>query len=225
VLKHLPNLLTGLRLLLAPACAGALLLYWLPQVFEGSLTGRGVWAYAAAALFAVAALTDLVDGWAARRFNAESRLGRILDPIADKALVGLPLIVLAYVAWRLDAAIWLVIAICAATIIVRDLLITLFRLFSPDGEGVRVSVLAKWKTTLELVAVGAALGLTAWAEAARSQIRLTDMTGPIAAVAAWLVLLALAAGLSVYTGFQYVRAASRSRHETAAPQEDAARPS
>src|SRR6185295_14811224 len=85
---------------------------------------------------------------------ADSKIGRILDPIADKALVGLPLIALSIVAWQIGQPLWPLIAAATAVIIVRDLLITTLRLTSSDGEGARVSQLAKWKTAVELIAVG-----------------------------------------------------------------------
>ena len=80
-LRHLPNLLTGLRLLAAPAMALLLL-----------LDRYG----AALALFAVAGITDLVDGYLAKRYHSATRLGRYLDPAADKALMFSCFVVLAY---------------------------------------------------------------------------------------------------------------------------------
>ena len=127
----------------------------------------------AAVFFVIAALTDLFDGMAARAFNAHSKLGRIIDPIADKALVGLPLIAIALVvsiSWpglvagigspfgELTAA---AIICSTGVIVVRDVTMTIVRLVSPDGEGARVSSLAKWKTALELLVIGLLLVLSA----------------------------------------------------------------
>ncbi len=78
------TVLTLLRILLVPLFAGALLYH--REYHEEGYSGYA-WYYAAVALFAFAALTDGVDGWIARHFNQRSRLGRILDPIADKLLL------------------------------------------------------------------------------------------------------------------------------------------
>jgi cardiolipin synthase len=187
MLKQLPNALTVSRLILAPVVAWAV---W--QSYAAEDAAR--WAVWAFALFAVAALTDLFDGMIARALDAHSKFGRLVDPIADKALVGLPLVALSLIAWRAGWGVWPLIALASAVIIGRDLLITAIRMSSPDGEGVRVSRLAKWKTALELVAVGAPLLLIA------SQGAGSDML-----VAACAGLLALAAALSAYTGLQYLR--------------------
>src|SRR5262245_16227876 len=101
MLKHLPNLLTLLRLILAPVVAWAVWQAYAmpaeaaasnPQNFDAELSGAQAWALLAAGLFVFAALTDLFDGMAARALGVDSRFGRLLDPVADKALVGLPLI-------------------------------------------------------------------------------------------------------------------------------------
>lgn len=201
MLKHLPNILTGLRLLLGPAAAWAAWQYW--AAIDGPAGVRIDWAGWAAGLFVAAALTDLFDGWAARALKAESKLGRILDPIADKVLVGLPLVVLAVQALLIGYPLWPVIAACAAVIIGRDLLITVLRLISPDGEGVRVSSLAKWKTAVELTVVGAAMVSPAIYE---------QMPQPEAGsgtleilIGVWLASLALAAALSAWTGAAYLK--------------------
>ncbi len=157
-----PNLLTLLRLILAPIVAWAL---WNaaspPGLGEDAdlaayLDASDGWAILAAGLFTFAAFTDLLDGWAARALDADSKLGRLLDPIADKALVGLPLIVLAIIAWRNDSpqAMMLVLGVSTLVIVGRDILITVLRMTASDGEGARVTSLAKWKTTAELLAVG-----------------------------------------------------------------------
>jgi len=101
-LKHLPNILTGLRLLAAPAMALLLL-----------LDRHG----AALALFAFAGITDLVDGYLAKRYHSATRLGRYLDPAADKALMFACFFVLAYEG---DVSMWV-----AGLVIGRDVLMIL----------------------------------------------------------------------------------------------------
>ncbi|MEZ5938850.1 MAG: CDP-diacylglycerol--glycerol-3-phosphate 3-phosphatidyltransferase [Hyphomonadaceae bacterium] len=202
-MKHLANLLTLVRLLLAPVVAWALLA-------AADDPNQG-WAVLAAILFVTAALTDLFDGMAARAFNGESKLGRVLDPIADKALVGLPLVVVSYLAWTQGTPMWRLVAVSSGVIIVRDLLITVLRLTSPDGEGVRVSSLAKWKTTVELVAVAIPILIVAAPEGVRLAGRDTN-PAPDIAFELSAILLAIAAAMSAISGLQYLAAmAQKSR--------------
>jgi cardiolipin synthase len=100
LLRHLPNVLTTLRLAAAPATAGLLA--------QGHFN-------AAFGLFALAGLSDAADGFLAKRFGLSSRLGRFLDPVADKALMLAVFVTLAILD---DVPMWL-----AATVILRDLLI------------------------------------------------------------------------------------------------------
>jgi phosphatidylglycerophosphate synthase len=159
----------------------------------------------------VAALTDLFDGMAARAFNAHSKFGRLIDPIADKAIVGLPLIVISIAMWRSGYPLWPVVAIATAVIVFRDVSMTLIRLTSPDGEGVRVSSLAKIKTALELIVVGSLLGVSAIGAHLQVQYSI-DNPGyvliPFYAEAfewVWLITLVITAALSAWTAFQYLR--------------------
>ena len=165
-MKHLPNALTLLRLVLAPVVAW----FFLEGVVAAMTPGQDVIrrlefvAYnqtVAAALFIVAALTDLFDGMIARAFDAHSKFGRLIDPIADKAIVGLPLIAIVVAMWLDRSSFWPIAAFATAVIVIRDVSMTLIRLSSPDGEGAPVSSLAKIKTALELIVVGSALGVGA----------------------------------------------------------------
>lgn len=217
MIKQLPNALTLLRLVLAPLVAYAVWQSFVipadaaanaPQAFAPLKADAQGWALAAAIMFVLAALTDLFDGMAARAFDAHSKFGRIIDPIADKALVGLPLIVLSVVALMQAWPLAIAIAISSAVIVGRDVFITWLRFTSPDGEGVRVSQLAKWKTALELVAVGIPILISA-APAVVSAIgagegfAVSDMI-----TMGWIVILGLAAALSAYTAAQYLMAKS-----------------
>lgn len=221
LIKHLPNALTLLRLVLAPVIA------WLAWV-GGDIRGFGEvlpqsyydvrdTSYALAAiLFVIAALTDLFDGMIARAFNAHSKFGRLIDPIADKAVVGLPLIAIVVAFWNElypNPVHVSVATLAVAIIVIRDVTMTWTRLAAPDGEGARVSSLAKIKTALELFVVGAFLVL-AWIEPQIQQAVLS--TGNEDSILfmhryfglweiVWLALLVITAALSAYTGWQYLR--------------------
>lgn len=212
MLKQLPNALTLTRLILAPVIAW---LFWralevppAPPDFPSFAQATADLSAAAAILFIIAALTDLFDGMIARALDAHSKFGRIIDPIADKALVGLPLIAAALVFAQHQYPDWLIVVIATMIIVLRDVGMTIFRLASPDGEGVRVSSLAKWKTTLELIVVG--LLLLVWATRAQlnlpgsSSADVSLQTGVTMIALAWPWLLALAAALSAWTAFQYL---------------------
>lgn len=212
MLRHLPNALTLLRLILAPVVAYAV---WEarsaflgsgdgPVLLGGPETGAEAWALFAAVLFVFAALTDLFDGMAARALKIDSKFGRMLDPIADKALVGLPLIAISVVAWKAGWSTWALVAGSTAIIVGRDLLITALRLVAPDGEGARVSRLAKWKTAVELIAVGAPIIFAAGPALARLAGASFGIGPEVTMV--WTGLLMLAAGLSALTAVQYLTA-------------------
>jgi CDP-diacylglycerol--glycerol-3-phosphate 3-phosphatidyltransferase len=195
MLKHLPNALTLLRLVLAPVVAWA--------VWRTGLGEDKAWAIVAAVLFVIAALTDLFDGMAARAFHAESRFGRIIDPIADKLLVGLPLIALSVLLYIKGWEFWLLVAAPTAVIVGRDVLMTVMRLTASDGEGARVSQLAKWKTALELIVVGGAVLFPLAPTILGANIDGALVLDTIA----WLIwnsALVVAAYLSAYTGVRYV---------------------
>lgn len=203
MLKQLPNALTLLRLILAPVIAWVV---W--QANAGPAASNQEWAMWAAALFIVAALTDLFDGMAARAFDAHSKFGRLIDPIADKALVGLPLIAISIVAAREGWPLWWVVGLSTAVIVLRDITMTLIRFAAKDGEGVRVSQLAKWKTAIELVAVAIGILLMA-APAIMRTVGLGDgFVVSDAMMLGWIGILAIAALLSAYTAFQYLTAKS-----------------
>jgi len=186
LLKQLPNALTLTRLILAPVIAWAVL-----QAYVGPEYTQ-LWSILAAVLFVAAGLTDLFDGMIARAFDAHSKFGRLVDPIADKALVGLPLIALSFIAERAAWPLWEAVAICTAVIVVRDIL----RLTAKDGEGAPVSRLAKWKTAIELVAVAIPI-LLALAPSFGASV-------PGEVILGWIGFLAVAALLSAYTAWRYL---------------------
>jgi CDP-diacylglycerol--glycerol-3-phosphate 3-phosphatidyltransferase len=156
-MRHLPNLITGLRLALALftffALAGAALLG--DRLTPESQFSLERWAFGA---YVVAGLTDFVDGWLARRLHAETIWGAILDPIADKVLVcG---VILGLLSLGPNAA----VAMPAALILFREFTVSALReVAAGRGISLPVTLLAKWKTTLQLVALGAELLIACWA--------------------------------------------------------------
>jgi cardiolipin synthase len=177
---NLPNLLTLSRIAVIP-------------VLVATFYFAGPWAsYAACVLFTAAALTDWLDGHVARRQNQQSELGRCLDPIADKLLVAAALFML--VAFqRVDG-----FTVMAAVIILcREILVSGLREYL---AGLRVSVpvsrLAKWKTGIQMTAIG---------------FLLVGEAGPafLPVVAIGTVGLWIAAGLTLITGYDYLQTGLR----------------
>lgn len=134
----LPNVLTVLRLLAAPCVALAFLFAARP------------WAdYAALILFIVAAATDWIDGYLARAWKQETKFGAMLDPIADKAMV---LIALMVVVALFGLDLWVLIP--ATLIAFREVFVSGLREYMGSTVGhLRVSNLAKWKTTIQMTAI------------------------------------------------------------------------
>ncbi|SIT83131.1 CDP-diacylglycerol--glycerol-3-phosphate 3-phosphatidyltransferase [Pontibaca methylaminivorans] len=134
----LPNILTVLRLLAAPGLAVMFLYFHRP------------WAdWFALMLFVGAAVTDWFDGHLARSWKQETRLGTMLDPIADKAMVIIALMVI--VGYSSMSA-WLVLP--ATVIVFREVFVSGLREFLGNVAGtLKVTRLAKWKTTVQMIAI------------------------------------------------------------------------
>ncbi|HWE99710.1 MAG TPA: CDP-diacylglycerol--glycerol-3-phosphate 3-phosphatidyltransferase [Caulobacteraceae bacterium] len=190
---RIPNFITGVRLFLALVTffclAGAALL-------SDRLTPGQQFALERVAFvsFVVAAVTDFFDGWLARRLNAVSIWGAILDPIADKVLVCGVVLGLLTLGGR--AA----VAIPAALILFREFTVSALREVAA-GKGVTlpVTLLAKWKTTLQLLALGAQLLVACWAAfSLPNDPAVLGSAGLIADILLWV-----AAAITVVTGFQY----------------------
>jgi CDP-diacylglycerol--glycerol-3-phosphate 3-phosphatidyltransferase len=178
--------------------------------------------WAALILFVGAALTDWLDGFLARAWMQESKLGAMLDPIADKAMVVIALVVLASV-FGLDA--WILLP--AALIVFREVFVSGLREFLGDVAGtLQVTKMAKWKTTAQMVAIALlfAVGifehylLLATVEMDPQIVRNILSSGVADPMhlnflyngmyATWysgVTLLWLAAGLTVITGMDYFR--------------------
>ena len=182
----LPNILTYARIVAVPVVVG--LLFW-SNIFDGGLWLRWV----ALVIFIAAGVTDILDGYYARMWGQQSSLGRMLDPIADKLLVASCLLMLAAEetirGWTLLAAI---IILC------REILVSGLREFLAELRvGVPVTRLAKWKTLGQLVAIGFLIA----GEAGEKVLPQTVQIG--------ITLLWLSAIVTLYTGWDYLRAGVR----------------
>jgi CDP-diacylglycerol--glycerol-3-phosphate 3-phosphatidyltransferase len=136
-LTSIPNLLTYGRIVAIPVIV--LLL----------VTGYPALRWLALLLYLAAAVSDFFDGYLARKWNQSSTLGRMLDPIADKLLVGALIVVFA---WDRSFAWWDLTP--ALAILLREIFVPGLREFlGPKNVVVKVTPLAKWKTTVQLLAL------------------------------------------------------------------------
>src|SRR5262245_12307108 len=139
----LPNLLTYGRIAAVPAVVACM--YW-QDIWQG-----GIWLrWVALAIFIAAGVTDFLDGYFARKYGEQSTLGKMLDPIADKLLVASCLLMLAVDGTIRGVHVW-----AAIVILCREILVAGLREYPAElrVRG-RVPMLAEWKRTLHLVAVG-----------------------------------------------------------------------
>ncbi|PZF93023.1 CDP-diacylglycerol--glycerol-3-phosphate 3-phosphatidyltransferase [Micromonospora endophytica] len=171
------NALTGLRLVLVP--------FFAAFVVVSGMTHAG-WQIVASLIFAVASLTDFVDGWIARRFGLVTAFGKVADPIADKALTGAALLLLSVY----DRLPWWVTAV----ILARELGITALRFWVIRRGVIAASRGGKVKTGLQILAI-------AW--------YLWPMPAALAGIGPWIMAAAVA--VTVLTGFDYLAQAARLR--------------
>ncbi|CAN7246582.1 CDP-diacylglycerol--glycerol-3-phosphate 3-phosphatidyltransferase [Neorhizobium sp. LjRoot104] len=180
---NIPNLLTYARIVAVPIIVGCFFI-------EGQLESSDVARWTALILFAVASITDYLDGYLARIWNQTSNIGRMLDPIADKLLVAAVLLLLAadqtIAGWSLWAAI---------TILCREILVSGLREYLAALKvSVPVTRIAKWKTTIQMVSIAFLLA----GPAGDKILPYTTQMG--------IVLLWLAAILTFYSGYDYFKA-------------------
>ena len=134
----LPNILTVMRLIAAPGVAIMFLYFHRPWADWFALT-----------LFVVAAVTDWFDGYIARRWQQESKFGAMLDPIADKAMVVIALVIITGYSGMNP---WLILPV--TVILFREVFVSGLREFLGAKAGLlKVTKLAKWKTTAQMVAI------------------------------------------------------------------------
>ena len=188
----IPNLLTALRLL-----AGVIMFLMLAGAMGGVpllsayLSPEDQFALQRTAfiIFVIAASTDWVDGFLARRWHAESRWGAILDPIADKILVTGTIVGLLASGTSAD------VVIPYGLILFREFAVSALRETTAGRIELKVTMLAKWKTTLQLVALGAQLLALIWTGAEDNWMP-TFVT--FADILVWVAAL-----VTLWTGWQY----------------------
>jgi cardiolipin synthase len=182
----LPNLLTYARIAAVPVVVAIL--------FGQSIMDGGLWLrWVALVVFIAAGITDFLDGYFARVWGQQSSLGRMLDPIADKLLVGSCLLMLAAEeiihGWSLLAA---VIILC------REILVSGLREYLAELRvSVPVTRLAKWKTIGQMVAVGFLI-------AGPAGDKIVPVVTEIGIFLIWGSAI-----LTLYTGWDYMRAGLR----------------
>ncbi|EHR62195.1 CDP-diacylglycerol--glycerol-3-phosphate 3-phosphatidyltransferase [Saccharomonospora cyanea] len=181
---NVANMLTMLRLVLVPVFVVALFAGDVPDGSEG--LDVSPWRYVATAVFALAAVTDRLDGWVARRYGLVTDFGKIVDPIADKALIGAALLglsVLGELPW------WI-----TAVILGREIAVTALRFWVIRHGVIPASKGGKAKTLAQVAAIGVVL-----------------LPLPVQAEPVEWGLLGLAVVLTVGTGVDYLVRAVRLR--------------
>jgi cardiolipin synthase len=182
---NIPNMLTYGRIVAVP-------LIVLCFFIDGKLQSTDLARWTALGLFALASITDFLDGYLARIWNQTSNIGRMLDPIADKLLISVCLMLMAadtektIAGWSLWAAI---IILC------REILVSGLREYLAELRvSVPVTRIAKWKTTVQMLALGFLLAGPAGAKVLPYTIEIGR------------ALLWIAALLTIYTGYDYFKA-------------------
>lgn len=179
-MANIPNLLTLFRIALIPVLVASFYV-------GGDAASR-----IACAIFVLAGVTDFLDGYAARKFDQRSALGRFLDPVADKLLVAAALLMMVGFGHIAGLAV-----LPALVILCREILVSGLREYLAEIDvGMPVSGLAKWKTAIQITAIA---------------ILLLGEAGPwglpwvtIGEVGLWA-----AAVLTLITGYDYLRSALR----------------
>jgi CDP-diacylglycerol--glycerol-3-phosphate 3-phosphatidyltransferase len=214
----IPNILTVLRIALCLIMFGAFYL-----MFEG-LHGRvlvpmidspGPLAWTILVSFYVAAITDFLDGYLARRWNVVSTLGAVLDPIADKILVCGAIIGLIIIQGPLRAVDeslggWIIIP--GTLILFREFAVSAMReVLAPKGIKLPVTFFAKMKTTLQLLSIAALILFIFWPAWGLPQIEWLQQ-----AINGAKWMFALASLVTVWTGIEYAMAAAKALKEARA---------
>ena len=181
MLKKIPNILTIGRIIIVPFFV---LAFYLPGFYGDVIPFT---------LFVIASFTDFLDGLLARMYKEESKLGELLDPIADKIIVATALILLV-----MEGTIKNYEVIAAIIILTREILVSGLREFLAGGKiKLPVSNLAKAKTFLQMFAISALLT----GETGNKIINFQDYN----AQTIGMILLWLSAFLTLFTGYEYLR--------------------
>ncbi|NVP54382.1 CDP-diacylglycerol--glycerol-3-phosphate 3-phosphatidyltransferase [Mycoplana rhizolycopersici] len=179
----IPNLLTYARMVAVP-------LIVLCFFVEGRLQSSDFARWSAFGLFVAASITDFFDGYLARIWKQTSNIGRMLDPIADKLLVASVLLLMAADGTIAGWTIW-----AAIIILCREILVSGLREYLAELKvSVPVTRIAKWKTTIQMFAIGFLLA----GPAGDKVLPYTTEFG--------IALLWIAAAITMYTGYDYFRA-------------------
>jgi CDP-diacylglycerol---glycerol-3-phosphate 3-phosphatidyltransferase len=176
---NLPNALTWIRILAIPLIVAVFFL--LPPGWAGPAAGI---------LFALAGVTDYFDGYLARKMGQTSRFGAFLDPVADKLVVATALVLIV----QHDPRVFLTIV--AAIIIGREITVSALREWMSEiGASAKVAVtwFGKWKTTVQIFGI--------------SMMLYENDIGPIPIYLIGEVLLVVAAALTIFSMFDYLRSA------------------
>lgn len=182
ILTSLPNILTYGRIAAVPVLVACLYFF----------TGNEA-RWAAFAIFVAASFTDWLDGYLARIWEQQSSLGRMLDPIADKLLVGAVLLMLVYDKTIDGLTVW-----AAVIVLSREILVSGLREFLAElNVKVHVTQLAKWKTAFQFISLAVLLAGPAG-----------DKIVP-GITEAGVVLFWIAALLTLLTGYDYLKAGIR----------------
>ena len=199
MMYRIPNALTMFRVILIPFYV---LFYYLPFNFSNLV---------AALIFVIACLTDLLDGYLARKWQVCSRFGAFLDPVADKIMVCVALILMVSHYSKYEASyfpyISVFITICAIVVVSREIVISALREWMAEiGSRARVAVswIGKWKTTIQMIAIAGLI----WRH---------DLWMVYAA----LVMLLLAVVLTIWSMVDYIIAGVRAINEKSAPAPEA----
>ena len=177
----IPNILTIGRIIIVPIFV---LTFFIPGLFGDLIPFF---------LFALASFTDYLDGLLARMFKEESKLGELLDPIADKILVAAALILLV-----MNGTIKNYEVIAAIIILTREILISGLREFLAKGQiTMQVTSLSKLKTFIQMISI--AILLTG--ESGNKIINFQDYNAQTIGI----ILLWLSAALTLFTGYDYMR--------------------
>jgi len=182
---NIPNLLTFLRLALIPCLVVA---FYTPIYFSGWLC---------AGIFCLAGITDWLDGYLARKLNQSSRFGAFLDPVADKLIVAVALVLLV---GDYGAAL---IAIPAAIIVCREITISALREWMAEmgkSTSVSVNLMGKIKTTIQIIAI-----IILLSQPANWQLPLVKIG---------IVLMYLAVLITLWSMINYLKLAAKSLKES-----------
>ena len=188
---NLPNKITLVRIFMIPIFVAV---FFLEDILPYNYI-------IAAAIFAIAACTDFIDGYIARKYKLVTNLGKFLDPIADKVLVSTAMLVLLTLQYNLfsifgelSKGLYIAMAVCICIIMARELIISAFRqIAATSGIVMAADMLGKYKTTFQDVSLVVLMVAV-------------DLKGDAQLIVAWigLALFAIATILTVWSGISYV---------------------